>query len=63
LAQNPKSPRPITKKLWQAAVGLTATLFISQISKKLVLDYSALKKCVAIQKEKYGEKDQHAKFY
>ncbi len=39
-----KSPRPIPEKLWQAAVGLTATHSISQISKELVLDYSALKK-------------------
>jgi hypothetical protein len=33
-----KSPRPIPEKLWQAAVCLTATLSISQISQKLVLE-------------------------
>ena len=41
-----KSPRPIPDKLWQAAVSLTATHSISQISKELVLDYNALKRRV-----------------
>jgi len=41
-----KSPRPIPDKLWQAAVSLTATHSISQISKELVLDYSGLKRRV-----------------
>jgi len=41
-----KSPRPIPNKLWQAAVSLTATHSISQISKELVLDYNALKRRV-----------------
>ena len=41
-----KSPRPIPAKLWQAAVSLTATYSISQISKELVLDYNALKRRV-----------------
>ena len=41
-----KSPRPIPEKLWQAAVSLTATHSISQISKELVLDYNALKRRV-----------------
>jgi len=41
-----KSPRPIPAKLWQAAVSLTATHSISQISKELVLDYNALKRRV-----------------
>ena len=43
-----KSPRPIPKKLWTAAVSLTANHSISQISRELVLDYSALKKRAAI---------------
>ena len=43
-----KSPRPIPEKLWAAAVSLTAKHSISQISKELVLDYSALKKRVSI---------------
>ena len=43
-----KSPRPIPEELWQAAVSLTANHSISQISKELVLDYSALKKRVRI---------------
>ena len=43
-----KSPRPIPEQLWQAAVSLTAKHSISQISKELVLDYSALKKRVCI---------------
>ena len=43
-----KSPRPIPEKLWAAAVSLTANHCLSQISKELVVDYSALKKRVAI---------------
>jgi len=46
-----KSPRPIPEQLWQAAVSLTTTHSISQISKELVLDYSALKKRVPIKKK------------
>jgi len=45
-----KSPRPIPEKLWEAAVSLTAKHSISQISKELVLDYTALKKRVFIKK-------------
>jgi hypothetical protein len=48
-----KSPRPIPKKLWAAAVSLTAKHSISQISKELVLDYTTLKKRAAI-KEKHN---------
>ena len=51
-----KSPRPIPEKLWQAAVSLTATHSISQISKELVLDYSALKKRVPIKKKSTAKK-------
>ena len=51
-----KSPRPIPEKLWQAAVSLTATHSISQISKELVLDYSALKKRVLIKKKSTADK-------
>jgi len=47
-----KSPRPIPEKLWAAAVSLTANHSISQISKELVVDYSALKKRVLIKKER-----------
>ena len=46
-----KSPRPIPEQLWQAAVSLTATHSISQISKELVLDYSSLKKRVPAKKK------------
>ena len=46
-----KSPRPIPQKLWAAAVSLTAKHSISQISKELVVDYSALKKRVTIKKK------------
>ena len=46
-----KSPRPIPEKLWEAAVSLTAKHSISQISKELVLDYSALKKRVRMKKK------------
>ena len=43
-----KSPRPIPEKLWAAAVSLTANHCLSQISKELVVDYTALKKRVPI---------------
>ena len=46
-----KSPRPIPEKLWAAAVSLTANHCLSQISKELVVDYSALKKRVSIKKK------------
>ena len=46
-----KSPRPIPEKLWAAAVSLTANHCLSQISKELVVDYSALKKRVPIKKK------------
>ena len=46
-----KSPQPIPKKLWAAAVSLTAKHSISQISKALVVDYSALKKRAVIKKK------------
>jgi hypothetical protein len=46
-----KSHRPIPEKLWQAAVSLTAKHAISQISKELVVDYTALKKRVPIKKK------------
>jgi hypothetical protein len=46
-----KSPRPIPENLWAAAVSLTTQHSISQISKELVLDYSALKKRVSIKKK------------
>ena len=46
-----KSPRPIPEQLWEAAVSLTAKHSISQISKELVVDYSALKRRVRL-KEK-----------
>ncbi len=45
-----KSPRPIPKKLWTAAVSLTANYSLSQISRELVVDYSALKKRAAVKK-------------
>ena len=51
-----KSPRPIPEKLWQAAVSLTATHSVSQISKELVLDYTALKNRVPIKKKSRGAK-------
>ena len=51
-----KSPRPIPDKLWQAAVSLTASHSISQISKELVLDYNALKKRVPIKKKSRAKK-------
>ena len=43
-----KSPRPIPKNLWAAAVSLTANHSISQIAKELVLDYSTLKRRVRV---------------
>ena len=46
-----KSPRPIPEKLWVAAVSLTANHSISQISKELILDYTALKKRVPVKKK------------
>jgi len=46
-----KSPRPIPEKLWAAAVSLTADHSISQISKELILDYTALKKRVPSKKK------------
>jgi len=46
-----KSPRPIPEKLWAAAVSLTANHCLSQISKELVLDYSALKRRVRAKKK------------
>ncbi len=48
-----KSPHPIPKKLWAAAVSLTAKHSLSQISKELVLDFSTLKKR-AVVKNKAG---------
>ena len=51
-----KSPRPMPEKLWQAAVSLTATHSISKISKELVVDYSTLKKRVAIKKKSTANK-------
>ena len=46
-----KGLRPIPKKLWAAAVSLTTQHSISQISKELVVDYSALKKRAAVKKK------------
>jgi hypothetical protein len=46
-----KSPRPIPAQLWAAAVSLTAKHSISQISKELVLDYTALKRRVRVKKK------------
>ena len=54
-----KSPRPIPEQLWQAAVSLTATHSISQISKELVLDYTALKNRVPTKKKSRGPKQTH----
>ena len=45
-----KSPRPIPKKLWAAAVSLTAKHSLSQISKELAVDHSALKKRAAVKR-------------
>ena len=57
-----KSPRPIPDKLWQAAVSLTATHSISQISKELVLDYNALKRRVRTTKKNTAAKMSPAGF-
>ena len=46
-----KSSRPIPEELRQAALNLTATHSISQISKELVVDYSSLKKRAPIKKK------------
>ena len=51
-----KSPRPIPEQLWQAAVSLTAKHSISQISRELVIDYTALKNRVPIKKKSRGAK-------
>ena len=51
-----KTHRPIPERLWQAAVSLTATHSVSQISKELVLDYTALKNRVPIKKKNRGAK-------
>jgi hypothetical protein len=48
-----KSPRPIPEKLWAAAVDLTTQHTLSQISKELVVDYSALKRRMQL-KDKDG---------
>ena len=56
-----KSPRPIPEKLWAAAVGLTAKHSISQVSKELVLDYSALKKRVPIKNKDSAAKNSFGK--
>ncbi len=57
-----KTPRPIPDKLWQAAVSLTATHSISQISKELVLDYNALKRRVPTRKKNTAAKMSPAGF-
>ena len=57
-----KSPRPIPEQLWQAAVSLTATHSISQISKELVLDYNALKRRVTTRKKNMAAKMSPADF-
>ncbi len=57
-----KSLRPIPKKLWAAAVSLTTQHSISQISKELVLDYSALKKRAAVRKKDTAAKMSPADF-
>ena len=57
-----KSLRPIPKKLWAAAVSLTTQHSISQISKELVLDYSALKKRAAVKKKDTAAKMSPADF-
>jgi hypothetical protein len=57
-----KSPRPIPEKLWQAAVSLTANHSIRQISKELVVDYSALKKRVPLKKKNTAAKMSAAGF-
>jgi len=45
-----KSHRPIPTELWEAAVSLSTDYSISQISRELILDYSALKKRVHTKK-------------
>ena len=57
-----KSPRPIPEQLWEAAVSLTAKHSVSQISKELVLDYSALKKRVLIKNKDGADKMSPAGF-
>jgi hypothetical protein len=57
-----KSHRPIPEKLWQAAVSLTAKHTLSQISKELVVDYTALKKRVPIKKKNTAAKMSPADF-
>ena len=57
-----RSPRPIPDELWEAAVSLTAKYSISQISKELVLDYSALKSCVSTKKKNTAAKMSPAGF-
>jgi hypothetical protein len=57
-----KSHRPIPEKLWQAAVSLTAKHSISQISKELAVDYTALKKRVPIKKKNTAAKISPAGF-
>ena len=56
------SPRPIPKKLWAAAVDLTARHSISQIAKELVVDYSTLKKRAAVKKKDTAAKMSPADF-
>ena len=51
-----KSHRPIPENLWQAAVSLTAKHSISQISKEMVPNYTALKKRVFIKKKNTAAK-------
>ena len=51
-----KSPRPIPEELWAAAVSLTGKHSIRQISKELVVDYSALKKRVPTRKKNTAAK-------
>ena len=58
-----KSPRPIPEQLWQAAVSLTAKHSISQISKELVLDYTALKNRVPIKKKNRATKKSSPGFF
>lgn len=46
-----KSPRPMPEELWKAAISLSASHSISQISKELMLDYSALKRRALVKKK------------
>ncbi len=57
-----KSHRRIPEELWQAAISLTANHSISQISKELVVDYTALKKRVPIKKKNTAAKMSPAGF-